>query len=32
MYKHNVEMYCNSYKYNNVANMDSMMLSCFGYN
>jgi hypothetical protein len=30
MYIHNVEMYSSSYKYNNnVANMDSMMLSCF---
>jgi hypothetical protein len=27
---HNVEMYSNRYKYNNVANMDSMMLSGFG--
>ena len=32
MYIHNVEMYSSSYKYNNVANMDSMMLSGFGYN
>jgi hypothetical protein len=29
MYVHNVEIYKSSYKYNNVANMDSMMLSCF---
>ena len=30
MYIHNVEMYSSSYKYNTVANMDSMMLSGFG--
>jgi hypothetical protein len=30
MYIHNVEMYSGRYKYNNVANMDSMMLSDFG--
>jgi hypothetical protein len=29
MYIHNVEMYSSSYKYNNVPNMDSMMLTCF---
>ena len=30
MYIHNVEMYSSSYTYNNVANMDSTMLSGFG--
>jgi hypothetical protein len=30
MYIHNVEMHSGRYKYNNVANMDSMMLSGFG--
>ena len=29
IYIDNVQMYSSSYKYNNVANMDSMMLSCF---
>ena len=29
IYTDNVQMYSSSHKYNNVANMDSMMLSCF---
>ena len=29
MYTHNVQMYNSSYRYNNVANMDSMMLPYF---
>jgi hypothetical protein len=30
MYIHNVEMHSGRYKYNNVANMDSMMMSGLG--
>jgi len=29
MHLDNVQMYSSSYKYNNVSNMDIMMLSCF---